>query len=95
MLSRHWRLWLSFPSPGPLPKSGWGSSWLFLLASLPLRLVRPSLKSVKVTAADRAAAPCLHLANRECGGGGFSERSPSPGPPSEERLGLKLALPSY
>ena len=21
MLSRHWRLWLSFPPPGPLPKT--------------------------------------------------------------------------
>ena len=27
MLSRHWRLWLSFPSPGPLPKRvRWGDS---------------------------------------------------------------------
>ena len=23
MLSRHWRLWLSFPPPDPLPKSSW------------------------------------------------------------------------
>ena len=56
MLSRHWRLWLSFPSPGPLPKSGWGSSWFFLHTICPCEVGADSCELVEVTAADRAAA---------------------------------------
>ncbi len=56
MLSRHWRLWLSFPSPGPLPKSGWGSSWFFLHTICPCEVGTDSCELVEVTAADRAAA---------------------------------------
>ncbi len=79
------------PPPGPLPKSGWGLSWLFLLTSLPLRLVRPSLKSVEVTAADRAAAPCQRWERLVVQKSGAL----FPQAPPEERLGRKLALPSY
>ena len=56
MLSRHWRLWLSFPSPGPLPKSGRGSSWFFLHTICPCEVGADSCELVEVTAADRAAA---------------------------------------
>ena len=56
MLSRHWRLWLSFPSPDPLSKSGWGSSWFFLHTICPCEVGADSCELVEVTAADRAAA---------------------------------------
>ena len=56
MLSRHWRLWLSFPSPDPLPKSGWGSSWFFLHTICPCEVGADSCELVEVMAADRAAA---------------------------------------
>ena len=79
------------PPPGPLPKSSWGSSCLFHLASLPLRLALSPLKSVEVTAADRAAAPIQRWERLVVQKSGAL----FPQAPPEERLGLKLALPSY
>ena len=38
MLSRHWRLWLSFPSSRSLPKSGWRLGRLILLAWFRLKV---------------------------------------------------------
>ena len=46
-----------------------------------------------VTAADRAAATVqLRETMGYCEGGGFSKRSPSPGPPPEEWLGIGLSF---
>ena len=56
MLSRHWRLWLSFPSPGPLPKSGWRFELvLFAYDGAACEVGADSCELVEVTAADRAA----------------------------------------
>ena len=37
MLSRHWRLWLSFPSLVLLPKSGWRLAGVILLGRFRLK----------------------------------------------------------
>ena len=44
MLSRHWRLWLSFPSSRSLPKSSWRLGRLILLAWFRLKVGRGFLR---------------------------------------------------
>ena len=47
------------PSPGPPPEERLGLGSSLPPDYLPLRLAHPPFHLVKVTAADRAAAPCL------------------------------------
>ena len=82
-----------FPSPGPPSRRVAGNRLGFSFGgSRPCKLGAFSCFGVEVTAADRAAATFAAL--RNAGGGRFSKRSPSPGPPPEEWLGIGLVLPS-
>ena len=56
MLSRHWRLWLSFPSLALPPEEWLGFELSFLSGRLPLRGGDGFLRENESTAADRAAA---------------------------------------
>ena len=56
MLSRHWRLWLSFPSLALPPEEWLGFELVLPSGNMPLRVGAVSFELVESTAADRAAA---------------------------------------
>ena len=58
-----------------------------------MNLARESA-SLKRSALPRAPSRRDPGGKGNAGGGGFSKRSPSPGPPPEERLGFELIVPS-
>ena len=81
----------------PLPQTPSPEEWLAFCLVCFAQLVPPergrvSISLGKSTAADRAAADVQHNEKRRCGGGRFSKRSASPGPPPEEWLGFELSL---